>query len=379
MSVFCAPSLPSSPNITHLQDYKTLSLPSPNPSILDAIHSSAFTVSLDTSTPSTPVEHSRDLWHGSLPSSQNPTIGLRNRWCDKPVQFIIFDNARAGLMGEHSIMDGTPTVRLCDDLLDMLADKSFNHGSPHSETAHATAPKPLDWTVTKEIETAIKAADKAALELCGGQTMSFHLTSYGKSAIKKFGVSPDSWAQMIMQLAYARLLTSIAHTTAFTPNLRSGGTYEAASTRKYFKGRTEAIRVVSEESDKWVNSMMDKNVGKAERRALFAKAAKKHIGDAKEGGMGNGIDRHLLGVFFPYTSHHCIVYLCFHPGLRYLVQKDEPVPALFTDPLFTRSKKWVLSTSSIFSKHFRVYGWGEVVPDGFGIAYMTGFDGEFVF
>jgi carnitine O-acetyltransferase len=50
---------------------------------------------------------------------------------------------------------------------------------------------------------------------------------------------------------------------------------------------------------------------------------------------------------------------------------------LFNDPLFQRSKKWVLSTSAIFSKHFPVYGWGEVVPDGFGVAYMTGFDGEF--
>ena len=50
--------------------------------------------------------------------------------------------------------------------------------------------------------------------------------------------------------------------------------------------------------------------------------------------------------------------------------------ALFNDPLFQRSKKWVLSTSAIFSKHFLVYGWGEVVPDGFGVAYMTGYDGE---
>jgi carnitine O-acetyltransferase len=279
-------------------------------------------------------------------------------------------------MGEHSVMDGTPTVRLCDDLLDMLADKSFNHGSPSSDTARIPVPKPLDWTVTKEIEHAVKAADKAALELCGGQTMSYYLTSYGKAAIKKFGVSPDSWAQMIMQLAYARLLASTAHTTSFTPNLRSGATYEAASTRRYFKGRTEAIRVVSEESDKWVNSMMDNNVGKADRKALFAKAVKKHVGEAKEGGMGNGIDRHLFGRSFVFCSPWRLVYLCIHIGLRYLVQSNEPVPALFNDPLVARSKNWVLSTSSIFSKHFRVYGWGEVVPDGFGLAYMTGFDGE---
>jgi carnitine O-acetyltransferase len=53
--------------------------------------------------------------------------------------------------------------------------------------------------------------------------------------IKTFGVSPDSWAQMIIQLAYARLLR--AH-----GKLREGGTYESATTRKFNKGRTEVIR-----------------------------------------------------------------------------------------------------------------------------------------
>ena len=51
------------------------------------------------------------------------------------------------------------------------------------------------------------------------------------------------------------------------------------------------------------------------------------------------------------------------------------MPELFSDPLYTRSSHWALSTSAIFSKHFDAYGWGEVVSDGFGVAYMTGFDG----
>jgi len=36
-----------------------------------------------------------------------------------------------------------------------------------------------------------------------------------------------------------------------------------------------------------------------------------------------------------------------------------------------------LSTSAVFSGIFEAYGWGEVVPNGFGVAYMTGFDGTF--
>jgi len=60
-------------------------------------------------------------------------------------------------------------------------------------------------------------------------------------------------------------------------------------------------------------------------------------------------------------------------GLRKLLKPGEESPALFSDPLYQRSSKWVLSTSAIWSKYFPSYGWGEVVPDGFGVAYMTGY------
>lgn len=57
------------------------------------------------------------------------------------------------------------------------------------------------------------------------------------------------------------------------------------------------------------------------------------------------------------------------------LQDGEGVPAMYADPVYQRSNNWVLSTSAIFSKHFHPYGWGEVVSNGFGVAYMTGFDG----
>lgn len=44
---------------------------------------------------------------------------------------------------------------------------------------------------------------------------------------------------------------------------------------------------------------------------------------------------------------------------------------LFTHPVFARSCHWKLSTSQISSDHYQGYGWGQVVPDGYGIAYMV--------
>ncbi|KAE9398548.1 carnitine acetyl transferase [Gymnopus androsaceus JB14] len=323
------------------KDYAELAASVHNSAILDAIHSSAFIVCLEEGAPSSPEQRSRVLWHGNV--SEGQAQGLQNRWVDKPCQFIIYDNMYAGFMGEHSIMDGTPTVRLCDEVIDALSSPSFDHGAPLAKGTSVT-PTPLDWEVSSSTAQAIITANTAALELINSQELSYHLTSYGKDEIKKFGVSPDSWAQMIIQLAYRRLIGN---------ENRKGGTYEAATTRKFYKGRTEAIRVVSSESDAWVSSMDDPNANNVTKKGLFDLATKKHISLAKTCGAGQGIDRHLL-------------------GLKKVLTESEQAPTLFSDPVFMRSSYWVLSTSAIFSKHFNEYGWGEVVPDGFGVAYMTG-------
>lgn len=228
----------------------------------------------------------------------------------------------------------------------MIKDPAFDRGS---ETSTAV-PAALDFHITPKTEQAIKDATAAAFELVDSQAMSFHLTKYGKAAIKKFQTSPDSWAQMIIQLAYARLIRSLGQK-------RQGGTYESGTTRKFYKGRTEVIRTISSESDAFVESMLDPDAPWGRRKALFKEAAKKHIETAKAAGSGQGFDRHLM-------------------GLKKVMEKGEVgTVALFDDPVFKRSQHWVLSTSAVFSGIFEAYGWGEVVPDGFGVAYMTGFDG----
>jgi len=176
-------------------------------------------------------------------------------------------------------------------------------------------------------------------------------TWYGKRAIKAAGVSPDAWAQLLIQLAYARLL----HAREWK---RQGGTYESATTRRFFKGRTEVVRVVTNESDAFVRAMMEgdgKEEAGVENRKLFELAAKAHVANAQAAGRGEGVDRHML-------------------GLRKVLKEGEGVPEIFEDPVVKRASHWVLSTSALFSKHLREYGWSEVVPDGFGIAYITGFD-----
>ncbi|OSX64457.1 hypothetical protein POSPLADRAFT_1055072 [Postia placenta MAD-698-R-SB12] len=336
---------------TWSKDYDILSSNLENTSVLRDIHSAAFVLCLDTESAPNFIAHSRLLWHGAVPDlspSVTPSpsqLGLRNRWMDKPLQFVVSDDGKAGFVGEHSIMDGTPTMNMCNHVLDMIASPGFD--TPPSANAEQ-APQPLDWVVSPEINAAIAEAAKAAYTLATSQEMGAVRTSYGKRAIKAFGVSPDSWAQLVVQLAYERLLRARGER-------RSGGTYESASTRRFFKGRTEVIRVVSTEALDWVRSMDDPKASLAEKGALFANAARVHVQRAKTAGQGQGADRHLL-------------------GLRKSLREGEPLPEMFTDPLITRSSYWVLSTSAINSPHFGPYGWGEVVHDGFGVPYVTGFD-----
>jgi len=334
-------------------DYEHLASSPLNAEILKEIHASAFVLCLDASSPADPIAHSRQLWHGAI--AGGVPVGLQNRWADKPLNFVVFDNAYAGLLGEHSVMDGTPTARMCDNILDWLDAPTFDHGKPSPTAGTPTA---LDFEVTPQTQAAIEKANAAARELAESQAMSFALTNYGKAAIKKFGVSPDSWAQMIVQLAYRRLLAKTSDKPF--PQSRVGGTYEAATTRKYLKGRTEAIRVVSVESDRFTAGFDSPDLSVAEKKALFDKAAKTHITRAKAAGQGLGVDRHLF-------------------GLKKVMKSSDAAPALFSDPVFNRSSYWVLSTSAIFSKHFPVYGWGEVAPDGYGVAYMTGYDDRLQF
>ena len=86
--------------------------------------------------------------------------------------------------------------------------------------------------------------------------------------------------------------------------------------------------------------------GKLGREAIKAQSA--YMANCSE---GLGVDRLFL-------------------GLKKLLKPGEN-PAIFKDPLFARSCHWNLSTSQVTSEYYDGYGWGEVVPDGYGIAYMV--------
>lgn len=302
-----------------------------NKAALETIESASFVVCLDDAAPVTLEERAHSYWHGDG----------QNRWYDKPLQFIVNDNGTSGFMGEHSMMDGTPTHRLNDYVCDVVFNNKVDLGGEGSERSSLPGPSPVRFTVTKEVRQEIDRAVGDFSSVIGQHELAVQAyQGYGKGLIKKFKCSPDAYVQMIIQLAYRKMYG------------RNRPTYESAATRRFQLGRTETCRTVSEASVAWCDAMEDGGaVDDKTKVELFRKAIAGHIEYITVASDGKGVDRHLF-------------------GLKKLLAPGEEVPAIYKDPAYSYSSSWYLSTSQLSSEFFNGYGWSQVINEGFGIAYM---------
>ncbi|KAI0304336.1 acyltransferase ChoActase/COT/CPT, partial [Multifurca ochricompacta] len=303
-----------------------------NEAALKRIESAMIIVALDNSRPTSRDELSWGAWVGDG----------RNRWYDKH-QLIVWDNGRSAFMGEHSCMDGTPTLRLNEFILGSLAKKEIDLGTSSSSSS-LTPPSEIILTANDAVLADVKEAEKNFDKFVGAHDLCvLHYDGYGKNFIKQFKTSPDAWAQLVKQLAFHKFKG------------RPGVTYESAQTRKYQLGRTEVIRAASSESKAWVDAMVDPAATDAHRAALFRSAAARHVQYAAWAADGQGVDRHLF-------------------GLKKMIKDGEALPETYQDPAFSRTNHWELSTSQLSSQYLDGWGYGEVVPDGYGLSYSIGDD-----
>lgn len=300
-----------------------------NAAALETIESASFVVCLDDAAPVTLEERAHSYWHGDG----------QNRWYDKPLQFIINDNGTSGFMGEHSMMDGTPTHRLNDYVCDVITNNKIDFGSPDVRS-HIPEPSLVRFNVTKEVQNEINRAVSDFNAVIGQHELAVQAyQGYGKGLIKKFKCSPDAYVQMIIQLAYYKMYG------------KNRPTYESAATRRFQQGRTETCRTVSEASVAWCNAMADSSLDDKTRVELFRSAIAAHMEYITAASDGKGVDRHLF-------------------GLKKLLGPDEEVPAIYKDPAYSYSSSWFISSSQLSSEFFNGYGWSQVIDAGFGIAYM---------
>lgn len=304
--------------------------PKRNQAAIEDIESASFVICLDDDKPVTREERAHQYWHGDG----------QNRYYDKPLQFIICDNGAAGFLGEHSMMDGTPTHRLNDYVNDVLINKKVDHGAPASANRALPSPTEIVFTINTQVIEDVEEAKADFASVIGEHELEvLAFKSYGKGLIKKFKSSPDAWLQMALQLGYYKTFGVLRPT------------YESAATRRFALGRTETTRSVSVEALDFVKAFENPTATDAEKIAAGRKAFTAHVKYVSSASEGKGVDRH----FF---------------GLANLLDSSTPKPAFFADPMFTYSKTWYLSTSQLSSEYFDGYGWSQVTDKGFGLAYM---------
>ncbi|EPQ29033.1 uncharacterized protein PFL1_03323 [Pseudozyma flocculosa PF-1] len=362
-----------------------------NRKCLEVVDSALFVVCMDDSEPTDAAELSNNMLCGTYRLDGGKQVGTcTNRWYDK-LQIIVCANGAAGINFEHTGVDGHTVLRYVADIyteLIMRFAKSINSAtkslfkaktspwakgagkrappapsasgaSPDEseadkleEVEQATSPRKLEWTLTPKLAAGIRHGEMRLSDLiCQNECQVLEFDKYGKNFITRHKFSPDAFVQMAFQAAYYSLYG------------RCETTYEPAMTKAFLHGRTEAIRTVQPHSLDFVESYVSSDTKIEDKLAALKRACDGHSKLSRACATGNGHDRHLYALLAVFKKQQA------ENGA------DEPVPELFRDPGYATLSHTVLSTSNCGNPALRIFGFGPVAPDGFGIGYIIKDDG----
>ena len=74
-------------------------------------------------------------------------------------------------IGEHSCMDGTPTLRMNEFIISSIARGAVDHHSERDVRSDIPPPRGLSFALSNEVEMYIKDAEKRYDELIGAHDM----------------------------------------------------------------------------------------------------------------------------------------------------------------------------------------------------------------
>ena len=285
-----------------------------------------------------------------------------SHWADKSINVIIDRTTQVAINVEHTWGEALIGAHLLEYIADSIAKQHNFHpdgtlklhrSDIQKEKVNHLKAYPAEQIVfqmntdlialiKKAKEDHMKCVDNLDYEVFG-----WH--GYGKSIAKRSQCSPDAWVQMALQLAIYR------------DQNRFVQTYESSMTRLFKYGRTETIRSASDESRKFVLSMMDTNIGQNEKLALLKRACASHQKQSMQTMVGQGVDRHLFAL--------------------YIVSVGKGIPSQFLKGIFAR--KWTLSTSQTPNNQEGFWtepckdemlspngGFGTVDSNGYGVSYV---------
>ncbi|KAF4520958.1 hypothetical protein B566_EDAN011594 [Ephemera danica] len=203
-----------------------------------------------------------------------------NRWFDKTFNFVVGYHGAVGVGFEHSPSEGVPFIPYFTYIGD-----NINREDKQPLATKVPSPRKLTFIVNDEIQTAIQTARiNLQKQIDDFEMKCFQFMDYGANFIKAQKLSPDSFIQMALQLAFYRL------------HKIPGAQYESASLRGFKHGRTEAIRSCSEQTIHFCRTILDESASPEAKVTALRNAVNTHKELVLQAVSGQGVDRHLLGL-----------------------------------------------------------------------------------
>ena len=110
------------------------------------------------------------------------------------------------------------------------------------------APTLLDFKIDDKLREEIEVAKQSYRESCDKIEFTHEIfKDYGRSVSAEHKIHPEAYIQIAIQLAYYRM------------HGKPAPTYCTATTRRYYKGRTETCRSCTPESIEFAKAMVDGN------------------------------------------------------------------------------------------------------------------------
>ena len=262
-----------------------------------------------------------------------------NRWFDKSVQLIVNGKAEMAISFDLSCMYTQTVISFMDRIF------SYTNRYPYIPPSYATnllSLEKLEFYPTNSLKSTVEKAQckvEQKFRAFSYETVQYH--GIGKKFVKDKNLSPNSFTQLALQMAYHRQQGVM------------GSTVLPCSTATFLHGLTEWGRPGTMAAKDCIEAFQPSSgTSLAEKRQLVRRAVSHFSQLYREGMMGQGFDRHLY-------------------ALKSLAKEEGDIPALFKDPAYYKIRNFVLYPSTISSEALSFGVFGPLFSEGFTIAYIT--------
>ncbi|KAI7799102.1 carnitine O-acetyltransferase b [Triplophysa rosa] len=300
------------------------------------IEKSLFTLCLDS-----PVMRISDEKYSSRMAAQilhggGTYSNSGNRWFDKTLQFVVGEDGSWGLLYEHATAEGPPISTLLDHILH-CCQKPERVRAPLVPLA---MPKKLYFYIDSDIKWDIEMAKQNLDILINDLDIKcFNFQRFGKEFIKQINLSPNSFIQVAIQLAYYRVHSEVC------------AACDIASLRMFRGGRTDYIRSPTNQMLSFIQAFDDDSVSREVKVDLLREAVDAYSVLTEQALMGQAVDRHLLALKLQ------------------AIQEGLSVPRIFMDTAYGLATHWKLRTGQVPTNTDSVMCFGPLVPDGYAVCY----------